>query len=600
MRPTSRSNVLLFALALSLASAVQAQSTANEEGTGIQFNGYGRSVIQQTSIGGPLLDADSVTVESLTDGEFLLDLEINAQPNKVTELQGVIRLRNEFGGFFGSGVTVEVRELWARGIIADVIRYRVGDMDVALTPYTLFLPDEDGVVNEPEIFRPQKQIISYDEFYTDFNERRLQGGSVDFGLEFDRGLDALDVRSFLARLRTTNFTNTPTRLIGGGRIGATSPAFGPYETKGDLGVNFAYTWDDLDSGDANTGIRNAVVSINGDIALLNQERLGLHIVGEGGHSYVELKSNVEPPAEGETPPAEEPTFKDTDTFFEIGLAADLKRVGLNVSAAFADVGPDFYSSAAQSQRVDYTRTKSFYDRIGNERDVRMASLFDLGRDRALYTFRIADELMPYDPRYSNVLPYGRATPNRRGLHLASAYAPSDGPLDAAVHVAVLREIRGQGTTELKDFILLRAEANARIEQFIGWRRALGITLGAQRESTSRGGEPVERVNLTSTLVEAGVSAEVYDGLDVLLGMKMRMSDGREYVPEIENFNDVRDFPALFEVDDSENLLGAGIRYRFKDGIYLTVQYQRFSYSENSRPTDDYHLDQIFALYSMSF
>lgn len=595
-------SLLFFALNMLVATSALSQEPSNTEGegAGIQFNGLGRTVLQQTGIGGTLLNTDSVTVENLTDGEFLLDLAVNAQPNDVTELQGVIRLRNEFGGFFGSGVSVEVRELWARGIIADAIKYRVGDMDVALTPYTLYLPDEAGVVNEPEVFRPQKEIIYYDEFYSEFNERRLQGGSVGFGLEFDRGLDELEVRSFIARLRATNFMDTPTRLIGGGRIGALSPQFGPYNSQAAIGANLAYTWDDLLSGDANTGIRNSVFTLDGDLTLLNRDQIGLHLIGEGGWSKVELRTNTDSPTEGQVPTPAEPTIEDTDTFIELGLSANLKRADLSVSATFVDVGPDFYSSAAQSQRVDYTRTKSFYDRVGNDRDVRMVTLFDLARDPALYTFRVANELMAYDPRYGNVLPYGRATPNRRGARFGAAYAPSEGPLDAAVDVSILQEIRGQGTTELKDFILIRAEANARVDQLIDWNRALEITLGAQRESTSRSGEPVERVNLTSTLVEAGVSAEVYDRLDILLGLKTRTSDGREYVPTIENFNDVEDFPGLFEVDDSESLWGLGIRYRFRDGIFLTLQYQRFSYGDDSFPAGDYQLNQVFALYSMTF
>ena len=100
-------------------------------------------------------------------------------------------------------------------------------------------------MNEPEVFVPQKEVIYYEEFYTGFNTRRLQGGKLDFGLAFDRGLDALDVKTFLARLRATDFTDTPTRFIGGGRVGATSARFGPYRTQGRLGANLAYTWDDL-------------------------------------------------------------------------------------------------------------------------------------------------------------------------------------------------------------------------------------------------------------------------------------------------------------------------------------------------------------------
>jgi hypothetical protein len=232
------------------------------------------------------------------------------------------------------------------------------------------------------------------------------------------------------------------------------------------------------------------------------------------------------------------------------------------------------------------------------------SLFDLTRDQALYTFRIADQLMAYDPRYGNVLPYGRATPNRRGARFGVAYAPTEGPvgdvIDAAIDVAVLREIRGQGTEELKDFVLFRGEADLHVGEYLGWNRDLTFTLGSQYESTSRGGSEIEAVDLTSLLFEAGVSAEIYDRLDLLFGAKLRSSDGRDYVPVIDNFNDVQDFREPFVTNDQEALVGTGLRYRFSDGIYLTVQYQRFSYSDDATPADDYNLNQIFALYTMNF
>jgi hypothetical protein len=605
MRSPLRPLLFLAALALSLAPRAFAQGAPEpeEDGPGVRFNGYGRSLIQQTGLGGTIEDTDTLSVESLSDGEFLLDLAVNAQPNDVTEVQGVIRVRNEFGGFFGAGATVEVRELWARGVIADVLRYRVGDMDLALTPYTLYLPEADGVVNTPALFRPLREVIYHDEFYTGFNERRFQGGTLDFGLAFDRGLEAADVRAFLARLRSTDFLQVPTRFIGGGRVGATSARFGPYDSQAKLGANLAYTWDDLDSGEANTGIRNSVVSLDGDVTVLDRDAFDLHVVGEGGWSSVERAMEL---GEGEEEPdSEDPAFaKDTDTFIEIGLASTFEKVDVGVSALFVNVGPEFYSAAAQSKRIDYTRTKSFYNRIGTDRALRRVSLFDLTRDEALYTFRIADELMAYDPRYGNVLPYGRATPNRRGVRFDVAYAPTDGALgdvvDAALDLAVLREIRGQGTDELKDFVLVRGEADLHVGEYLGWDRALTFTLGSQYESTSRGGEPIEEVDLTSFLFEAGVAAEVYDRLDLLVGAKLRSSDGRDYLPVIENFNDVVDFTEAFVTNDQEALVGTGLRYRFSDEIYLTVQVQRFSYSDDATPDDDYTLTQVFALYSMNF
>lgn len=595
-RFTVRILLLLGLLAAAPLAWGQGAPPEKADAPGLRFNGLGRAYIQQTDLGGPIADGDTSFAERLADGEFLLDLAINAQPNASTEVQGILRLRNEFGGFFGSGVSIEVRELWARGIIANALEYRVGDMNVAMTPYTLFLPDEDGRVNTPELFEPQKDVIYYEEFYTGLNERRLQGARLDFGLEFDRWVDAVDVRAFLARLRPTNFTDTPTRLIGGGRLGGSVNALGLRFTPG---FNYVSVWDDLESGNANTGIRNHVGSFDGALSLLEREALSLQLVGEGGWSVAKQadETPVDPTA---TPdPNAQPLVRETDTFLEIGLAAGFPRVDVDVSAYFVNVGPDFFSAAAQSKRVDYTRSQRQFSRIGAARDRRGIGLFDLTRDPAIYTFRIADGLMNYDPRYNNAQPYGTATANRRGLRLGAEYEPSDGA-QAELMVALLREIRGQGTDELKDFALIRGAVDVPIGPLIGYARTLAFSLGGQYEQTTRGGEAIEEVDLTSVLLEAGITAEIYDRLDVLIGVTTRTSSGRDYVPQIRDFNDVRDFPAAFVTDDSEQLYGAGLRYRFGSGSYLTVQLQKYSYGDDATPDDDYTFNQVFALYTLPF
>ncbi len=602
MRRFPRLGFLLspLALVLVLVPSTSAQGGAPEtaDGPGIRFNGLGRSYIQQSEFGGDLAAADTSTAEDLADGNFVLDLAVNAQPTRAVEVQGTIRLRNEFGGFFGAGATVEIRELWARGVIANRVRYRLGDMNLALTPYTLYLPEEDGVVNEPEVFLPQREVIDYEEFYTGLNERRLQGGTVDFGLAFDQAIEALDTRVFIARLRATDFLTTPTRLISGGRLSATSAAVGPFDSRATVGGNLSYVWDDLQSGDANTGIRNSVYSFDADVQLLQRSGYALSLVGEAGRSSVDRRTFFE--AEEAGMDSTRTLINESDTFVEIGLAADLPVSGLDVSAMFMDVGPEFYSAAAQSKRIDYTRRLASYNRIGNDRRERDVSLFDLTRDTGIYTFQVANALMAYDPRYSNVLPYGKATPNRRGVRFAATYAPEAGPVAATLDLALLREIRGQGTTELKDFVRLRAGTDVPIGALAGLGRDVKLTLGIQFEDTSRGGEEIEQVDLTSTLVEAGLSAEVYDRLDVLVGTKLRSSSGRDYVALIENFNDIRDFPGPFVTNDQEALLAGGLRYRFRDDVYLTLQVQRFSYGRDDAPDDDYRIGQVFALYSMTF
>ncbi len=597
--------ILLTGLSLWSQDGGSQATIADEEKAQIRFNGLGRTIINRTEIGGEILASDSSTVGQVTDGEFLLDLKVNATPNKSSEVQAILRLRNEFGGFFGAGQSIEVRELWARGIIADFVKYRVGDMDLAMSPYTLFSPDEEGFVNKPGVFQPLKQVIDYEQFYTDENTRRLQGGKIDFGLNFGSVLEDMEVSSFIARIRGTDFTTIPNRLITGGQLDLSTVTFDDsLGIKADVGFNLIHTFDDLQSGNAVTGIRNTVYTVDYDLTVLDKDNMSLNLAGESGRSEVKRAERITDNEGTEENVTIEGTEED-DTFMDVGLTFKLKKQKLTISASYIDIGPDFFSMGAQSKRIEFENNefrnnKTYYDRIGTNRLERQVSLFDLSRDRELYTFRTADRLMAYDPRYSNTLPYGDATPNRKGLKFGVHYGEEMDKINAWVDGAFLTEIRGQGTTELKDFTLIKAAADFNIHQFLDWKNMIKATFGVQYESTTRGGGEFEVVDLNSTLIDLGLEVEIFSKFDLLLGAKLFNSEGRDYVPILTGFNDVQDFPAPLVFDDEETMLGLGIKYEFKKDIYMTLQYNHFESVLGTDNPDNYDFQQFFVLYNMEF
>jgi hypothetical protein len=566
----------------------------------IQFNGLGRAYLLNTDLGGEIMNSDTVSPPNNTDGEFLLDLQFNAQPNDVTEIQTVLRLRNEFGGFFGSGVSVEVRELWARGIIANTFKYRVGDFDHVQTPYTFYNFQEEGMINEAEVFRPQREVVYYEQFYQEGNTRRMQGASLDFGFTSPVLIQNADFKGYFARIRTADFFSLPSRFVTGGRMDLLTQTFSDsLGTQAKIGANLVHTFDDMRSAvPTESGIRNTVWSVDFDVALVEKAKWGIHVEGEAGASAVRfLEATLLP---GDTVETRVATFEKDGTFLDAGISFDYKPAALRVKASFIDIGPDFFSMGAQSRRIDLERNKSFYNRIGNDRDFRMPTIFDINRDRALYTYQLSDVLMPYDPRFSNVMPFGQATPNRRGFIIDVEHGDSESPIEASVRGAFLQEIRGQGTFELKDFRQIRAIANLNIHNMLDWRKNLRVTLGWQNEQTNRGGIEVEQIDFASNLLDVGLEAELFLRFDLLLGAKIMNASGREYIPRIDEYNVVTDFPEPYVVDDQEMLLGGGFRYRFKEGVYLTLQYQQFSFDRAIDPANNYDIRQVFVLYNMDF
>lgn len=555
----------------------------------VRFNGLGRTILQNTEIGGNVLESDTNTLRRQVDGEFLLDLQINAQPNEKTEVQSILRLRNEFGGFFGAGMSVEVRELWARGIIANAVKYHVGDMDVAMTPYTFFNFNEEGFVNNPAAFQPQQDVIHYEQFYGDGNTRRVQGAKLDFGLDFTRYLKDADFMGFIARVRGTDFFTIPSRFTSGGHAKFSTRSLGDsLGIRGDFGFNFVHTFDDLQSGEATTGIRNTIGTFNWDFRIYSTDNMALHFLGETGFSTAENKRDSIS------------LFNINGSFLDIGFKMMLRKQKMQFFGAFVDVGPDYFSIAAQSRRIDLENEKTYYDRLGVEQRRRPVSLFDITRDRAMYTFELQDNLMRYDPRFSNTLPYGMATPNRRGVRLGFEQGGSEDIFETHLDAALMSEIRGQGTDELKNFTLIRAAANMNIHQYFDFRNSLRFTLGYQFENTQRGGLQVEQIDLQSNMIELGIEAELFSGFEVLFGAKFLAASGNEFVPRIDEFNIVRDFPNRFEADDRERLLAAGVKYTFKDGVYLTLQYHAFNSQRGNDNPNDFNLNQVFVLYNMFF
>lgn len=71
----------------------------------------------------------------------------------------MIRIKNQLGGFYGAGVTFDVRQLYVKGIISNVVRYQLGDINYKLTPFTFYNNDFDDLMQHPQVFNLQKTLL---------------------------------------------------------------------------------------------------------------------------------------------------------------------------------------------------------------------------------------------------------------------------------------------------------------------------------------------------------------------------------------------------------------------------------------------------------
>ena len=80
----------------------------------IWFDGLGRSYFSRDNV---VSNGDTISPKSMSSGYNLLDLNVHINPISNIEVFGQVRVQNQFGGFFGSGTEIDVRQLTARGTL---------------------------------------------------------------------------------------------------------------------------------------------------------------------------------------------------------------------------------------------------------------------------------------------------------------------------------------------------------------------------------------------------------------------------------------------------------------------------------------------------
>ena len=544
----------------------------------IQFVGTARSILNNDDI---LVKDDTITSKSNMGGYALIDLGVNIFPNKNTEVLGMIRIKNQLGGFYGAGVTFDVRQLYIKGIISNVVRYQLGDINYKLTPFTFYNNDFDDLVQHPQVFNIQKDIVNYETFYKN-NTWRQQGAALDFSLEFSRFLKEIKFNGFINRINITDFNTVPDRFFTGGNIGIqqSKNVF--------VGFNYVSLFDLSGTSQNNSGFNNNVSSINYEVKFDKDNLVETRLFGETGLSNSGYSNDTSAP-------------KLNDFFINMGISNLLKASHLKFSLSYLNVGPNFRSAGAQSKRLNYNNTPSFYDRYTNQQSLRSIGLFDLIRDEKLYNRSInSDGLMAYNPAYNNAMPYGIATFNRQGINAKVNFNDPKKIFNLEIETYILKELIGQGTTKLKSFKIIKTNAELNLKKLISIENNFKITAGFSFQSSIRNSETnYEEINLNSAIVNSGIEFELYKNIDILAGFIYNQAKGNEILPSRNIYSEVIDFNE-YNINIKELMLGGGLRYRFSDKIYLAALYQNYDNSNKLNSQFSYSMNQFIIIYNMKF
>lgn len=555
---------------------------AKSQNEKFQINGTARSYLFSNEL---KIDnsIDSITPRKSNYGHNLLDLGISVFPNTQTEVIGIFRIRNELGGFWGGGVSFNVRQLTLKGVANNVVRYEIGDIDLKMTPYTLFNNVEEGLINEADVFKVRRNILHYDLFYQE-NQWRMQGAKVNFNVLANSIFQKTTVKGYLTRQRATDGLSESERLYGGGSLDFIR------NSKFNIKFNSANLFDLTKTlGNDSTKFTNSIVSTNFNYTIVSTENLAVKFNSEGGFSNTNYANH----------PNKSAPKSLSDWFYDVALSSQLINKKLSFKIGMKDVGKDFRSPGAQTKRINYSKSPGLYQQFTNNFIGREVNFSDIISGNADASYKISETLMAYNAAYSNTNPFGEATPNRRGIYINLESLDSIKIKNHYIKCLLLQESVGTGTLQRKSFVLTQLGTNISLNKLINLKKSLTINLGFQNELTFRGGESYEQINLSSNFLDAGLSYEFIPKLNLLFGAKLWVAKGNENLIIRDEFNTVIDFDAI-DINFSESIIAAGLKYDFDEKNTLTLQYQSFDLKNSGIDGIDYAISEFNILYSLNF
>lgn len=565
--------LLVTTFALAGLSKVIAQSN-------FYLNGLGRAIVTNNKLDGNLLEGDNSTSRKGLSGYSLFDLGMNVDVDSNFSANAILRVRQKFGAFFGGETDFTFRQFQLTGTVKD-FDYQIGDINVEMTPYTVHNADITFNTYESDILKMRRDIQEYENFNFG-NAWRLQGVKFKTDFTFDKVIDAIDWSGFGTRTDVTNDLNVPDRLLLGTNVKiAQSKSF---EVEGNyVGMQ------DIPVEDFNYNYTNHVIT-SSLLYKMDKENYLLTVGGESGVSNYDYSENLT---------STNVSYK--DYFYDYGATFELKNTGVKFSGSYSEVGPQFSSPAAQTRRMNINTTPDLFgdiaDLVNGGTYNRNQILYDRATQEAVYNRNISSVLYAFLPQYGNITPYGKATPNRSGITVKLETTDSIQNIKASVEAKLMNEVIGEGVEDKRAFTGIQGGLSLNLGGMLSMDRLFTFTAGARMETTTRSG--VVPVDFNSTLIDAGISFEIYKDIDFLLGTKMLSASGNEYLQVRDAFNVLSSFPS-YSIDINENILALGARVRFTNKSNFSVNWNQGLSQNNNDDTQNYNMNQLFMNYTLLF
>ena len=581
-----RSFIFLLVFCAVFLSPYSLHAQVNEN---IWFDGLSRSYFVRDAVDKSIKN-DTISPRNISNGYNLLDLNTHVNPIKNIEIFAQLRIRNSFGSFFGSGTEINVRQLKAKGVINNKVRFSVGDLFLKQSRFTLFNYDEELSGYENNMLKPYRDIIHYENFYTE-NRWRLHGIQTDFSFKFDRFIRSLSFDFFVTRPRGSNQINETTYssdlLLSGGSM------LSEINKRLTFSSNYINLFEVASSGTQNISVRNPVH----DMSLL-------HHFGNDKHQFEQkLQTGFSQRywlhSELENGIADS-TSNDTEgMYFELDNKYIKKDSTLSLTVGYRYVDPNFRSAGAQTRRLDYAsfNGNTIYPIYTNMSLRRPTSMFDLLSDYQLYNQDLSSILMVFNPIYSNVLPFGEATPNRTGVYLKVRTTNTNKVFLSKINAGLFKEVIGQGTIEKRNFGLLKGMFTINLHRRFNWEKELSLSASSESEVTRRGGDAISSLNLFSHQMNTSLNAELVKKFFIQTSYKQFNANGNEFLTQRDNFGNITNFTST-QVNQKDHMLSFGMFYKFRESVYANLQYNWWGMTFADQDNLDYKYNRIILILSV--
>ena len=564
--------------------SLHAQTSEN-----IWFDGLSRSYFARDAVDKGTTD-DTISSRNTSNGYNLLDLNTHVNPIEDIEIFAQLRIRNSFGGFFGSGTEINVRQLKAKGVINNKIRFSVGDLFLKQSKFTLYNYDEELSGFENDMLKPYNDIIHYENFYIE-NRWRLQGIQTDFSFEFDRYVRSLGFDFFVTRPSGSRQINENTYssdfLLSGGSI------FSEINKRLTLSANHINFFEVASSGTKNISVRNPVYDLSLQHHFDNEKYLIEQKLQTGFSKRYWLHSELENERSDST------SNDNKGMYFKLDNKYIKKDSTLLLTLGYRYVDPNFRSTGAQTRRLDFTNgnRNTLYPVYTNMSLIRPPSIFDLVSDDQLYNQELSSTLMVFNPIYSNIFPYGDATPNRTGVYLKARLNNKNKVLLSKINAGFFKEVIGQGTAEKRDFGLFKGSFKINFHRWLNWKKELSLSVSSESELTRRGGEEVSSVNLLSHQMNTSVNAELVKKFFIQASYKQLNANGNEFLTQRDNYGNITYYTST-EIDQKDHMLSFGMLYKFRENVYANLHYNWWGLEYTDRISLDYKYNRLILILSV--